>query len=86
MAKYKIGIIGCGKIAEVRHVPEYAANPKCELAAFFDVDISRAQAMADQYGGTAGTMHVIFANEISAHEGKEVEIPYNMVDFLQEMT
>ena len=23
----RVGIIGCGKIAQVRHLPEYAANP-----------------------------------------------------------
>ena len=23
----RIGIIGCGKIAQVRHLPEYAATP-----------------------------------------------------------
>ena len=23
----KVGVIGCGKIAQVRHIPEYAANP-----------------------------------------------------------
>ena len=28
----RIGIIGCGKIAQVRHLPEYAANPHVELA------------------------------------------------------
>ena len=27
----KIGIIGCGKIAQVRHIPEYAANPHAEV-------------------------------------------------------
>ena len=27
----KIGILGCGKIAQVRHIPEYADNPNCEI-------------------------------------------------------
>ena len=27
----KVGIIGCGKIAQVRHIPEYMANPNAEL-------------------------------------------------------
>ena len=27
----KIGILGCGKIAQVRHIPEYNDNPNCEL-------------------------------------------------------
>ena len=29
---FNIGIIGCGKIAQVRHIPEYAAHPQARLA------------------------------------------------------
>jgi predicted dehydrogenase len=54
-AVLKIGIIGCGKIAEVRHAPEYAENPLVELVAFCDKDLDRAQALADIYGGRAYT-------------------------------
>ena len=39
----KIGILGCGKITEVRHAPEYAENPDCELVAFYDFLPERAQ-------------------------------------------
>ena len=49
----KIGIIGCGKIAQVRHAPEYQENPGCELTAYFDGIPERAKALADQYGGKA---------------------------------
>ena len=31
-----IGIIGCGKIAQVRHIPEYAANENARLVGFFN--------------------------------------------------
>ena len=47
----KIGILGCGKIAQVRHIPEYADNPDCELVAFFNPTRSRAEDMAAKYGG-----------------------------------
>lgn len=47
----KIGVLGCGKIAQVRHIPEYAANPDCELAAFFNPKRMRAEDMAAKYGG-----------------------------------
>ena len=47
----RIGIIGCGKIAQVRHLPEYAANPHVELAGYYDLNTQRAQEMAAQYGG-----------------------------------
>ena len=26
----KVGIIGCGKIAQVRHIPEYLDNPNAD--------------------------------------------------------
>ena len=47
----RVGIIGCGKIAQVRHLPEYAANPHVELAGYYDLNTQRAQEMAAQYGG-----------------------------------
>ena len=47
----KIGIIGCGKIAQVRHIPEYADNKNVQLAGFFDTNPSRAREMAGEYGG-----------------------------------
>ena len=49
----KIGILGCGKIAQVRHIPEYADNPNCELKGFFNPTKSRAEDMAAKYGGKA---------------------------------
>ena len=27
----RVGIIGCGKIAQVRHIPEYLDNPNAKL-------------------------------------------------------
>ncbi len=49
----RIGIIGCGKITQVRHAPEYAENPQCQLTAFYDFLPQRAADMAKQYGGKA---------------------------------
>ena len=49
--KLKIGIIGCGMITKERHAPEYYANENCKVVGFYDKDISRAQAMAEKYGG-----------------------------------
>lgn len=48
----KIGVIGCGKITQVRHAPEYDENPNCELTAWYDFIPERAQEMAQKYGGT----------------------------------
>lgn len=49
----RVGIIGCGKIAQVRHIPEYAANPRAKLTGFVDFVASRAEEMAARYGGKA---------------------------------
>ena len=38
----KIGVIGCGKIAQFRHIPEYAANPNVQLVGFYDINQKRA--------------------------------------------
>ena len=47
----RVGIIGCGKIAQVRHLPEYAANPNAEIVAYYDKNRARAEEMAAKYGG-----------------------------------
>ncbi|WP_010268064.1 Gfo/Idh/MocA family protein [Paenibacillus senegalensis] len=51
MSKIKVAVIGCGAIAQRRHIPEYAANDNVELVAFADPIIERAEQMAEQYGG-----------------------------------
>lgn len=48
-----IGIIGCGKIAQTRHIPEYFANENATLMGYYDFIYERAEAMAKQYGGRA---------------------------------
>lgn len=49
----KVGVIGCGKIAQVRHIPEYAANPHVEVYGFYDINQARAEELAVKYGGKA---------------------------------
>lgn len=43
---YRIGIIGCGKIAQVRHIPEYLANEKAKICAVYDINQDRAKEIA----------------------------------------
>jgi len=60
----KIGIIGCGKIAQVRHIPEYAANPGAQLAAYYDLNPARAVELAKKYGGKAyGSVEELLADK-----------------------
>ncbi|KRM97440.1 oxidoreductase domain protein [Liquorilactobacillus aquaticus DSM 21051] len=51
--KLNVGIIGCGKIAQTRHIPEYAHNTHVQLEGYFDYSQERASTMAKQYGGRA---------------------------------
>ena len=45
----KVGVIGCGKIAITRHLPEYASNPDAEIAGVYDFNLERAKEVAEQY-------------------------------------
>ncbi|NYE08468.1 putative dehydrogenase [Bacillus niacini] len=47
----KVGIIGCGTITKVRHAPEYKANPYVDEIIFFDRNLERATALANEFGG-----------------------------------
>ncbi len=48
-----VGIIGCGKIAQVRHIPEYLNNRKVKIISFFDLNTKRASELAVRFGATA---------------------------------
>ena len=50
---FNIGIIGCGKIAQVRHIPEYMDHPQANLAGLFDLNQERARELAQKYGARA---------------------------------
>lgn len=49
--KVRIGIIGCGQIARIRHVPELVKSEHAELSGFYDYIPDHAEVMAKQYGG-----------------------------------
>lgn len=48
-----IGIIGCGKIAQVRHIPEYLDRKDVKLVGLFDLNHERAEELANRYGAQA---------------------------------
>jgi len=49
--KFRIGIIGCGGIANGKHMPNLAKLPdKCEMVAFCDIVEERAVKAAEKYG------------------------------------
>lgn len=44
-----IGIIGCGRIAQVRHIPEYDQNPDACIYGVYDINEKRAEEIAEKY-------------------------------------
>ena len=51
MKKLKIGLVGCGGIANNKHMPALAKLvDKCEMVAFCDILIERAEKAAKEYG------------------------------------
>ena len=43
-----VGIIGCGKIAQVRHLPEYFSNGNAKIIGITDINEERAKALAEK--------------------------------------
>ena len=43
MSKIRVAVIGCGAIAQRRHIPEYHENEHVELVAFSDPNLERAK-------------------------------------------
>ncbi len=56
MSSLRIGVIGCGSIAQKRHLPEYAANPRAAIGAVCDSVPGRAQEAADRFGAPLAFM------------------------------
>ena len=48
--KIRIGVIGCGGIANGKHMPAHKANPNSQLVAFCDIVVERAEKAAEKFG------------------------------------
>lgn len=63
----KVGLIGCGKITEVRHAPEYAENPDCEIVAYYNPNREKAEKLAALYGGKVyDSVEELLASDVDA--------------------
>lgn len=63
-----IAVIGCGRIAQNRHLPEYAANPDARICAVYDRKAEKAESLAQKYGAKAYRMtdELLASSEIDA--------------------
>ena len=54
---YRIGIIGCGGIANGKHLPSLSKLDNVELVAFCDIDLNRANEAAQKYGSAQAKVY-----------------------------
>lgn len=68
MGKLRIGVIGCGSIAQHRHLLEYASNKEVELVAVCDIVEDRVKEVASKYNAKAYTDYkeLINSGEVDA--------------------
>ncbi|WP_413303232.1 Gfo/Idh/MocA family oxidoreductase [Bacillus sp. 1P10SD] len=57
MGKLRVAVIGCGSIAQHRHLPEYKSNKNVELVAICDINEKRALEVAEKFGAKAFTSY-----------------------------
>ncbi len=50
---FRIGIVGCGRVATHFHAPAFAAQPDCQIVACTSRTAEHAQSLASAYGATA---------------------------------
>lgn len=48
--KIRVLVVGCGAIAQRRHLPELTANGDCEVVACADINVKRAKEQAAKFG------------------------------------
>jgi len=76
--KVKIGVIGTGMVAQVRHLPELAANKNVEIVALSDKNSQRASSVGkkykikDIYSGDYGWQELVKRNDI---DGVVISVP-----------
>src|SRR5699024_5264727 len=53
----KIGIIGCGGIANGKHLPSLEKIPEATMVAFCDIDLAKAKTAAQTYGNSDASVY-----------------------------
>ena len=71
MDKVRIGIIGCGGIANGKHMPSLKKLPDVEMVAFCDIIVERAEKAAREYGVEGAKVYADY-HELLAREDIDV--------------
>jgi predicted dehydrogenase len=62
--KIRVAVVGCGAIAQRRHIPEYEENAHVELVAFADPVLERAEKYAEKHGAKAYADYEVMLKEV----------------------
>ena len=57
MDKVRVGIIGCGGIANGKHMPSLAQVKECEMVAFCDIVVEKAEKAAKKFGAEGAKVY-----------------------------
>lgn len=71
MAKIKVGIVGCGFIANRKHLPMLTMHEDVEVVAFCDLIQGRAEASCKQYGTADAKVYLNYQDLIAR---KDIEV------------
>lgn len=75
MSKVKIGIIGCGGIANNKHMPSIKANSELgEMVAFCDIIVERAEKACKEYGAPGAKVYADYKELLADPEVEVVHV------------
>lgn len=72
--KTRVGIIGCGGIANQKHMPSISRLPDVEIVAFCDIIVERAQAAAGKYGAPGAAVYEDYRDLIARDDIEVVHV------------
>ena len=75
MGKVKIGIIGCGGIANGKHMPSLSKVSEAEMVAFCDIISERAEKAAKEYGVEGAKVFEDYHDLLAC---KEIDVVHEM--------
>ena len=74
MRKLKVGIVGCGGIANGKHLPSMKKNGNFEIVALCDLIVERAEKAREEYGTEDARVYTDYAEMLK--EEKDIEAVY----------
>jgi predicted dehydrogenase len=74
MRKVKIGIVGCGGIANGKHLPAIKKNGNYEIVAFCDIVKEKAEAAKQKFGTEASRVYTDYADLVKEEEIEAVYV------------